>query len=79
MFYNYVFFFFGSAKALPLIKRGKYKHLCGSKRDEPYTLFDIFSVSNVTVITMMLNQISSRYDDFLHEKKKCLSPFPDIT
>lgn len=74
-----MFFFFGSAKALPLIKRGKYKHLCGSKRDEPYTLFDIFSVSNVTVITMMLNQISSRYDDFLHEKKKCLSPFPDIT
>lgn len=44
--------FFCSAKALPLIKRGKYKHLCGSRRDEPYTLFDIFSVSNITVITI---------------------------
>lgn len=40
-----------SAKALPLIKRGKYKHLCGSKRDEPYTLFDIFSGANLIIST----------------------------
>lgn len=79
MFYNYVFFFFCSAKALPLIKRGKYKHLCGSKRDEPYTLFDIFSVSNVTVITMMLIRFLPGMMIFCMKKKKCLSPFPDIT
>nr|XP_022291385.1 calcyphosin-2-like isoform X2 [Crassostrea virginica] len=40
-----------SAKALPLIKRGKYKHLTGSRTDEPYTLSDIFSGANLIIST----------------------------
>lgn len=48
MFYKYVFFC--SVKVLLLIKRGKYKYFCGSKRDEFYILFDIFFVSNIVVI-----------------------------
>ena len=34
-----------SAKALPLIARGKYCHIQGPKRDEPFSLVDIHSVS----------------------------------
>ncbi|XP_062613166.1 calcyphosin-2-like [Saccostrea cucullata] len=40
-----------SAKALPLIKRGKYKHLTGGRKNEPYTLFDIYSGANLIIST----------------------------
>lgn len=66
-------FFFCSVKVLLLIKRGKYKYFCGSKRDEFYILFDIFFVSNSNIKIRFFFGII-----FCLKKKICLFFFLDI-
>ncbi|XP_067674591.1 calcyphosin-2-like [Haliotis asinina] len=40
-----------SAKAIPFINRGQFLHMKGSRKDQPYTLLDIYSGSNLLIST----------------------------